>query len=139
MWGDNKNFRSVGNMPLQGRGACIMRKAVQLAQDAGLKVIFTLHDQLFIMFKSEDIKSMDTLKECMYEAFIYYFEGEAKEAAKLIRVDGKIWSQDYEDGEITTKDNFKLEVQKHFIDKRAKKQHNQFSRYFENSLNLDLL
>lgn len=139
MFGNNQNFRSVGNVPLQGFGACIMRKAVQLAQDAGLDVIFTLHDALYIMFKSDDLAAMDTLKRCMYEAFIYYFDDKAKENAKLIRMDGKVWSLDYEDGEMITKENFKLESQKHFVDKRSKKQYNQFSKFFLNDLNLSLL
>jgi hypothetical protein len=139
MFGSNDNFRSVGNVPLQGFGACIMRKAVQLAQDAGLNVIFTLHDALYIMFKSDDLEAMSTLKRCMYEAFLFYFEGEQKESAKLIRMDGKVWSLDYQDGEMITKDNFKLESQKYFVDKRSKKQYSQFSRYFKQNLNLELL
>jgi DNA polymerase-1 len=139
MWGDNPNFRSVGNVPLQGFGACIMRKAVQLAQDAGLNVIFTLHDALYIMFKSDDLEAMDTLKRCMFEAFIFYFNERTKENAKLIRMDGKVWSLDYEDGEMITKGNFKVESQKFFVDKRSKKQYDQFSKYFKNNLNLDLL
>lgn len=139
MFGSNDNFRSVGNVPLQGFGATIMRKAVQLAQDAGLKVIFTLHDALYIMFKSDDLESMDTLKKCMYEAFIFYFNEEQKKSASLIRMDGKVWSEDYQDGEMTTKDNFVVESQKYFVDKRAKKQYSQFSRYFKQNLNLELL
>jgi DNA polymerase-1 len=139
MWGDNPNFRSVGNAGLQGFGACIMRKAVQLAQDAGLNVIFTLHDALYIMFKSDDLEAMDTLKRCMFEAFVFYFDGKSKEDAKLIRMDGKVWSMDYQDGEMITKDNFKLESQKYFVDKRSKKQYSQFSRYFQENLNLELL
>ena len=139
MFGSNDNFRSVGNVPLQGFGACIMRKAVQLAQDAGLNVIFTLHDALYIMFKSDDLESMDTLKRCMHEAFIFYFNDGQKKSAGLIRMDGKVWSEDYQDGEMTTKDNFVVESQKYFVDKRAKKQYSQFSRYFKQNLNLELL
>jgi hypothetical protein len=139
MFGSNDNFRSVGNVPLQGFGACIMRKAVQLAQDAGLDVIFTLHDALYIMFKSDDLEAMDTLKRCMHEAFLFYFSDRQKVAASLIRMDGKVWSLDYQDGEMITKGNFKLESQKYFVDKRSKKQYSQFSRYFKQNLNLELL
>jgi len=139
MFGSNPNFRSVGNCPTQGAGACIMRKAVQLAQDAGLNVIKTLHDQLFIMFPKDDMSSMDTLKKCMYEAFIFYFKGNTKEDAKLIRMEGKVWSLDYEDGEIITKEGFPLEVQKNYIDKRAKNQYRQFNSFFKNKLDHDLL
>lgn len=139
MFGDNPNFRSVGNCPTQGAGACIMRKAVQLAQDAGLNVIMTLHDALYIMFKSDDMESMETLRRCMHEAFIFYFKGRIKERSKLIRTDSKVWSLDYEDSEITDKYGNKIEVQKIFIDKRASKQYAQFNSFFKNNLALDLL
>jgi DNA polymerase I-like protein with 3'-5' exonuclease and polymerase domains len=139
MHGNNPNPRSVGNMPVQGMGAAIMRKAVQLAQDAGLNVIFTLHDALYIMFDSNDITAMDTLRRCMKEAFVFYYEGDLKEKASMIRMDGKAWSLDFEDGGITTKDNFKIEVQKIFVDKRSKKQYDSFSKYFTTELNLNLL
>jgi len=139
MFGDNKNERSVGNFPVQGMGAVIMRKAVELAQDAGLNVVFTLHDALYIMFKSDDLVAMDTLKQCMKDAFCWYYHGETKDNAAMIRMDGKVWSLDYEEGEITTKGNFKLETQKIFVDKRAKKQYDSFQKYFTSKLNLELL
>jgi hypothetical protein len=139
MHGSNPNPRSIGNMPVQGMGAAIMRKAVQLAQDEGLDVIFTLHDALYIMFDSNNIEAMSVLRRCMKEAFIYYYEGELREKASLIRMDGKVWSLDYEDGEMITKDNFKIESQKIFVDKRSKKQYDVFSKYFTTELNLELL
>lgn len=139
MFGDNPKFRSVGNCPTQGAGACVMRKAVQLAQDAGLTVIKTLHDALYIMFDSGDIEAMSILKQCMYEAFVFYFPERDKQYASLIRMEGKIWSTDYEDGEITTKTGFKLDVQKYFIDGRAKKQYNTFNSFFKHKLDHDLL
>lgn len=139
MMGDNPNPRSIGNMPVQGMGAAIMRKAVQLSQDAGLNVIFTLHDALYIMFDSNDLEAMSTLRRCMKEAFVFYYEGQLKEWASMIRVDGKAWSLDFEDGEMITKDDFKIETQKIFIDKRSKKQYDVFSKYFTTELNLELL
>ncbi len=139
MMGDNPNPRSTGNMPVQGMGAAIMRKAVQLAQDAGLDVIFTLHDALYIMFDSKDLKAMATLRKCMGDAFTFYYEGKLKEKASMIRMDGKAWSLDFEDGEMIAKDNFKIETQKIFVDKRSKKQYDAFSKYFTTELNLELL
>lgn len=44
---DNENLLSVGNFPGQGTGASIMRRAVKYCIDAGLTVIFTLHDALY--------------------------------------------------------------------------------------------
>lgn len=139
MWGNNPNPRSTGNMPVQGMGAVIMRKAVQLAQDAGLDVIFTLHDALYIMFDSNDLSAMDVLKRCMHEAFVFYYEGKEKENASLIRMDGKVWSGDYQEGEMITKENFKLDSQKIFVDKRSKKQYDVFNKYFTTELSLELL
>jgi DNA polymerase I-like protein with 3'-5' exonuclease and polymerase domains len=140
MFGDNPSFRSAANMPLQGAGACIMRKAVALAQDAGLNIIFTLHDALYIMEKSEYIKdAMDLLAKCMKEAFIFYFKEDQKKHAALIRLDGKVWGPDMEEGEIITKMNFKLDSSKLHIDNRAKSEYDRFHRFFHESPNIEML
>lgn len=139
MFGDNQNHRSVGNMPVQGAGAAIMRKAVQLAQDAGLNVIMTLHDSLSIMFKKDDLDSMDILKKCMHEAFVWYFSDDKKMDASCIRSDMKTWSLEYEPSEIITKEGNKLQLQKIFVDERAVKQLDSFRKYFEQPNNLELL
>jgi hypothetical protein len=141
MFGSNDKFRSVGNCPTQGTGAVVMRKAVQLAQDAGLTVIKTLHDALYIMFKSDDMDSMRVLKNCMHEAFVFYFPERLKQAAALIRMEGKVWSPDFklEQGKIDICLDFTVDTQKYFVDSRAKKQYNQFSSFFKNKLDLDLL
>lgn len=130
MWGDNHSDRSVANCHVQGTGGCILRKAIQLAQDKGLKVIFPLHDAIYIMFKSTDLEAMQTLRDCMYEAFIYYFKGRTKDIASLIRMDGKAWSMDYQDGEYITKNNFVVKTSEYHIDKRAQREYDQFHKYF---------
>lgn len=139
MFGDNDNFRSVGNVPIQGLGSCIMRKAVCLAQDAGLKVIFTLHDAIYIEYDTEDYAALDTLKRCMEEAFVFYFEGEMKEAAKMVRVDGNTWSPDYEEGEILTPFGDKVPCSNIFIDPRAIREYGLYNRYMREGLGDDLL
>lgn len=140
MFGDNPSHRSAANMPLQGAGACIMRKAVALAQDKGLDVIFTLHDAIYIMSKSENIlKDMDILSDCMKDAFVFYFFDDQKESARLIRLDGKVWGPDMQEGEMITNKNFKLESSKYHIDKRAKTEYDLFSRYFVESPSIELL
>lgn len=140
MFKDNPNFRSSANMPLQGAGAAIMRKAVQLAQDKGLNIIFTLHDALYIMSLLENIQSdMDTLRECMKEAFVFYFQGEAKELANNIRMDGKVWGPSFSGGQVVTTKGFKLETSKYHIDKRAKAEYDLFSKFFTTSPGLDLI
>ncbi len=154
MFGDNDNFRSVGNVPIQGLGACIMRKAVELAQDAGLTVIFTLHDAIYIEYDTGDYGALDTLKKCMEEAFIFYFDGEMKEAAKMIRVDGNTWGDEFPEGKlfqdeegkwkletstIVTPGGMKTTCSKVFIDERAPREFALFSRYMINGLGEELL
>jgi hypothetical protein len=130
MWGSNPNPRSVGNVPLQGAGACIMRKAVQLCQDRGLTVIFTLHDALYIMIDVEDLDSIDIFRASMYEAFIHYFDGQMKEDAKLIRMDAKMWGPDIPKGTIYTPCLFEVETSEIHIDKRAKEEYDLYNKHF---------
>jgi DNA polymerase-1 len=154
MFGDNDNFRSVGNVPIQGLGACIMRKAVELAQDAGLTVIFTLHDAIYIEYDTGDYSALDTLKRCMEEAFVFYFEGEMKEAAKMIRVEGNTWGEEFpearlfqdeegkwrlETSSIVTPAGMKTTCSKVFIDERAPREFALFSRYMTQGLGEELL
>jgi hypothetical protein len=158
MFGDNDNFRSVGNVPIQGLGACIMRKAVCLAQDAGLTVIFTLHDAIYIEYDTGDYAALDTLKRCMEEAFIFYFEGEMKEAAKMIRVEGNTWGDEFpepkleyvlddkgkgkwklETSHIITPAGMKTTASKIFIDERAPNEFALFNQYMRQGLGEELL
>ncbi len=141
MFGDNPSFRSAANFPLQGAGACIMRKAVSLAQDKGLKIIFTLHDSLYVMSKHEDIfKDMVILGQCMREAFCFYFEGKAKEDACIIRLDGKIWGPGFKEKEsISINGLTACEADTYHIDGRAKEEYNNFHKYFTSGPSLELM
>lgn len=95
MWGDNDNKRSVGNFPVQGHGAVVMRDAVARAQDEGLDVVYTLHDALTIEFASKDHKEAITLlMTAMSEAFHYVMSRYGK--CPKIRLEGETWSRDYE-------------------------------------------
>jgi hypothetical protein len=96
MWGNNSNLRSVGNFPVQGASAVIMRKAVAKAQDAGLLVLMTVHDSLTIEFKSYDAAAISLLRKCMVEAF-----EEVMSPCGVtipVRVDLEAWSKDYKNG-----------------------------------------
>jgi len=154
MFGDNDNFRSVGNVPIQGLGASIMRKAVCLAQDAGLDVIFTLHDAIYIEYDAGNYSALDTLKRCMEEAFTFYFEGEMKEAAKMIRVDPNAWGEEFPDAELyqdekgrwdiktntfTTPGGMEVPCSRVFIDGRAVNEYVKFNQYMTSSLGEELL
>lgn len=139
MWGDNDNFRSVGNVPVQGMGSCIMRKAVALAQDRGLDVIYTLHDAIYIEYDVDDDGAIRTLAECMDKAFRFYFN-EAEKPLATVRLDADIWSPDFptevckfDDTYTTNYGTFDLPVkqQQTYIDERALDDYNKFSKYFE--------
>jgi hypothetical protein len=125
MWKDNKNKRSVGNYPIQGFGSSIMRKAVCLAQDAGLDVIMTLHDAIYIEYNSDELEAIQVLKECMLEAFKFYFPEDQKKDA-VVGLDINAWSLDY-------KDEFKngIKFQTTYLDERGAEEYEQFSKYFQ--------
>jgi DNA polymerase I-like protein with 3'-5' exonuclease and polymerase domains len=140
MFGDNPSHRSAANMPLQGAGACIMRLAVMLAQDAGLNIIFTLHDAIYLMCPINSMEeSMDLLASCMKKAFVHYFHDDQKEAASIIRVDAKVWGPDLDEYEIITKNGLKLDCSKIHIDERAEKEYDMFKKFFYEDPNLELL
>lgn len=137
MWGEheergsqgNDNFRSVTNVPVQGFGASILRKAVEFCDSAGLKPIITLHDALYIEYDSGDFEALDKFRDCMFRAFIFYFKDPD---ASLIKMDPFAWSPDYEkDSEIITPKGMKVPVSNIYIDERAENEYKQFSKYFD--------
>jgi DNA polymerase I-like protein with 3'-5' exonuclease and polymerase domains len=133
MWGDNINAKSVQNFPIQGMGSSIMRKAVQLAQFRGLKVIMTLHDAIYIECDLEDYNSVTYLAECMDEAFRFYFPSNLKSRA-TVRLEADVWSPELQDQEITLKYlSYELptSVKSIYIDPRGKEEYKKFSKYFE--------
>lgn len=135
---DNDNPRSVLNVPIQGRGASIMRKAVELAEERGCKNIFTLHDALYIEGTVGNEEDIVVLMDCMTEAFQWYFKGtEYYEVARSIKLDPSAWSPDYADIEPDEKGRRFIEVggktipvSELYLDKRAKKEYETFSKYF---------
>jgi hypothetical protein len=132
MFADNDNFRSAVNCPIQGRGASAMRKAVEFCYEAGLTVILTLHDAIYIEYDEDDLTAIDKLHDCMMRGFIYYFED--KQAASSIRLDGKAWGPGYSGKEkLITPNGLEIDCSEIFIDARAKKEYDQFSKYFEPS------
>jgi hypothetical protein len=140
MWGPNDrvgnegndNFRSICNVPVQGFGASILRKAVELCVERGLKPIITLHDALYIEYDSDDLGALDTFHECMKDAFVFYFPEKEKHNAAKIKMDPFAWSPDYEaDSFLTTPAGRKIPVSNLYIDERAESEYKQFSKYFE--------
>jgi hypothetical protein len=130
-------------------GAVIMRRAVSLAQDVGLDVIFTLHDAIYIEYTMGDLSAIDTLKLCMEQAFIEQFEGEMREEAKCIRVDPQTWGIGYDDPKlvdgnivyqtVTTPKGLKVAASSYFYDARAAKDFDMIKKYMFESSGQELL
>ena len=53
---DDPNILSIGNFPVQGTGAVILRRACELCDEAGVKIYATLHDAISITGKVENME-----------------------------------------------------------------------------------
>lgn len=132
MWGDNDNFRSVTNVPVQGFGASVMRKAVDLGTPLGLEVIFTLHDAIYIEYNVGEEYKVKQLNDAMKEAFQFYFSDPKKKAlAGNIRLDAFAWSEDYQKDSHIMVDGYKLPVSNLYVDERSIIDYKNFGKYFD--------
>jgi len=82
---DNPNPRSAGNFPIQGGGGVVLRRAVRYAQEAGLEVVATLHDAIYIVHDEDDTESPKVLEQCMQRAFTETFNHPVRMEAKTIK------------------------------------------------------
>ncbi len=94
LWGDNNNHRSVGNFPVQGCGAEVMREAVRLCQVFGLKVIYTLHDAIYAEIPAHDLKRIEVMKRCLTDAFQNVMRRYGVNSPD-IRLEGDVWSPSF--------------------------------------------
>lgn len=135
MFGDNENDRSVSNCPIQGAGACVLRRAIKLAQEAGLKVIIPLHDALYIEYPTSRPEKVDQLADAMLEAFAHYFRKDETVFgwSKAIRLDLDVWGPDQSDGEFVTARGRKVKTQSMYIDPRGKAEFEKFKKYLTKS------
>lgn len=133
LWKDNQNFRSVVNFTVQGFGAAVMRKAIDLCYEKGLEYIFTLHDAIYIRYKVGEEYKMELLRDAMREAFLYYWQGDDEKTdwASSIRLDPFAWSSSYEPDSEIELETMKLPVSNIYIDERAGDEYEQFKKYFE--------
>jgi hypothetical protein len=138
MFGDNDNFRSIGNVPVQGMGSCIMRKAVQFAQKDGLDVIYSLHDAIYIEFDIDRIHDAPAiLAQCMDKAFRFYFKDDIKPRA-TVRLDSDVWGPDctnnkkYNLSYSTPYDTYLLETKEQtiYVDPRGEEEYDKYKKYF---------
>ena len=139
MFTDNENIRSVGNMPIQGAGAVIMRRAAVMAMKKyGIRVMFPLHDALYIIGKEENMeKEILLLRKCMRKAFLSVFPKEDWKYAKKIRLDAHAWGSGLKDGTLginTGKGTYPVHTSTLYIDDRAINDYNMFSQYFEDRI-----
>jgi hypothetical protein len=133
MFGDNDNHRSVANVPIQGFGASVMRKAIDIAVSRGVEVIFPLHDAIYMQGKLGEENKIIILRDSMRDAFTYYFNDQKiKEAASKIRLDPVAWSPSYRGKKSIDIDGYNIPLKDIYIDKRAIKDYERFKKYFEN-------
>lgn len=89
--GNRDKLRTYGNWPVQAQGAVVMRKAVILAIKAGLKVMASLHDAIYIVHAEDDTESPKVLKRCMDEAVEYYFPGVIMRSDEKTHYHNEVW------------------------------------------------
>lgn len=63
LMGDNDNMLSVRNFPVQGTGGVILRRAVKLCHDAGLKIFAPLHDALYFLMPNDKLEEQVTMAQ----------------------------------------------------------------------------
>jgi hypothetical protein len=132
MLADNQNFRSVGNMPVQGVGGSIMRKSIALAQDEGLTPIMTLHDAIYVEEELNDWVSVDLLARVMNEAFHFYMDPYMRNMGVMvdIRQDVYCWGTGLvQDGKVITPGGNHVATQEIYIDERAVKEYEMLRPY----------
>jgi len=129
---DNDNPRSILNVPIQGAGASIMRKAVDLATERGCKVIFTLHDAIYIEEYIGKEKSIAILMDSMKDAFQHYYtDTEFFETAREIKLDPYAWSPSYKTDSEIKSGEYTIPVSDKYRDERSTNELERFSKYFE--------
>jgi hypothetical protein len=132
MFSENDNLRSVTNVPTQGEGGSIMRKAVDLAVGRGVKVLKTLHDAIYIEGDVGDEDDILILRDSMQEAFAFFMPEDLKKDALKIRLDPFAWSPDYKEGQVIKlgKEKWEVPCGPLYLDDRAETEYKMFSKYF---------
>ncbi len=124
MFGDNDNDRSIGNCPVQGFGSCIIRRAIQLTQDKGIRVLFPLHDALYVMVDLNDWATVEVFTECMQSAFKYFMPD-----AEDIGLDCEAHGDGLKEGREVL-ESIKVTTSPVHIDERSINEYNKFKKYF---------
>lgn len=131
MFGDNDNIRSVYNVPVQGFGASVMRKAVDLAVEKSCQISFTLHDALYIEGNVGEEYKIKWLADAMREAFVFYVDKKYRKEAQRIKLDPFAWSRNYKKDSTMNIEGMKVPCSNLYVDERSIVDYNRFSKYFE--------
>lgn len=126
MWGDNDNHRSVGNFPVQGEGAVIMRRAVTLAEGKGVRILYTLHDAIYAEYRSFEFSAIQKLKEAMLQAFQEVMSTYGDTVP--IRLEGETWSPDYSENILTGVEN--VVALNEYSDEKGKSDLSRYRKFF---------
>lgn len=126
MWGDNDNHRSVGNFPVQGEGAVILRRAVTLAEESGVRVLYTLHDAIYAEYRSFYFNEIEKLKNAMQKAFLEVMSTYGDTVP--IRLEGETWSPDYSENILTGVEN--VVALNEYSDEKGKHDLTKYRKFF---------
>jgi hypothetical protein len=139
MFGDNPNRRSVGNFPIQGFGASIMRKAVTTAFKNDLEPIMTLHDAIYVECDDDEVeRTLFTLSSCMDYAFKYYVPGYLVEHAEC-RQDPTVWGPDLDDGMHHVRGFGDVKFQSRYSESKTEAEYRKYRKYFISQDDFELL
>jgi hypothetical protein len=126
MWGDNPNMRSVGNFPIQGAGSSVMREAVRRLAKQGIKVIYTLHDAIYIEFwQGEEQFHIGALYSAMQQAFQQILDTKI-----VIRLDPCLWGPGYSGKREYRSHGMSVVGHPVYIDERSYQDYLKFLPYF---------
>ena len=136
MWEMNLNKRSIINFGIQGGCATIMRDFEFRYRSLGYRIPMTQHDGFYsyipVKYGTIDTKPIEDKIRCMRDAFIWGLDD--LPGADLIEIDLNISGElDMIPGNVLIVDEKKYHLEylgKRYVDKRAKKDLQYFSKYF---------
>ena len=72
LFGNNPNFLSVRNFPIQGAGAAVLREVMIKCMEQGIKTIAPLHDGLYFLVEKGNEKERQQIIDIMSQASVDY-------------------------------------------------------------------
>lgn len=115
----NPKPNSFLNFPVQGTASTILRVALIDAIEAGLRVLFPLHDALYCEFDLNDFESVKKLDEIMKNAAFKVLG----DWGKKMRTDIDLWGHGIKDAPK------KFNVYQEYLDARGKVEYEMYKKY----------